>query len=71
MKTLIFLASLTCLQAQTPMTPYGAPISLEMAKKIALAAQADARKNDWGIVVSIVDSGGNLVLLERMDNAQM
>jgi glc operon protein GlcG len=71
MKTLLFLASLTYLHAQTPMPPYGAPISLELAKKVASAAQAEARKNDWGIVVSIVDSGGNLVLLERMDTAQL
>ena len=71
MKTLLLLASLTCLHAQTPMPPYGAPISLELAKKVASAAQAEARKNDWGIVVSIVDYGGDLVLLERMDNAQL
>jgi glc operon protein GlcG len=71
MKTLLFLATLTCLPAQTPMTPYGAPISLELAHKISAAAQVEAQKNEWGVVVSIVDSGGNLVLLERMDHAQL
>ncbi len=57
--------------AQTPMTPYGVPINLEQARKIAASAQAEAKKNEWAIVVSIVDSGGNLVLLERMDNTQI
>jgi len=56
--------------AQTPSTPYGAPITLEQAKKVAAAAQDEARKNQWFVVVSVVDSGGHLVLLERMDNTQ-
>lgn len=68
---LLFIASLALSSAQTPMTPYGAPINLEQAKKIAASAQAEAKKNEWAVVVSIVDSGGNLVLLERMDNAQL
>jgi glc operon protein GlcG len=77
MKTKIIIAllfaSLACLlplRAQTPMTPYGPPISLEQAKKVAAAAQNEARKNDLAVVVTVVDPGGNLVLLERMDNAQ-
>ena len=53
------------------MTPYGAPINLEQAKKIAASAQAEAKKNEWAVVISIFDSGGNLVLLERMDNCQI
>jgi len=51
-------------------TPYGSPITLEQAKKIAAAAQAEARKNGWCMVVAVMDPGGHLVLLERMDNAQ-
>jgi uncharacterized protein GlcG (DUF336 family) len=52
------------------MAPYGSSITLEQAKKIAAAAQAEARKNDWCMVVAVMDPGGHLVLLERMDNAQ-
>src|ERR1035437_6867406 len=52
------------------MAPYGSSITLEQAKKIAAAAQAEARKNDWCMVVAVRDPGGHLVLLERMDNAQ-
>lgn len=59
-------------QAQAPAgpPPYGAPISLETAKKIAAAANAEARKNNWGMVVAITDGGGHLVYLERMDGTQ-
>jgi glc operon protein GlcG len=50
--------------------PYGAPISLPEAKKALAAAQAEAAKNNWNVVVAIVDAGGHLVALERMDTTQ-
>ena len=46
-------------------------ITLELAKKIAAAAEAEARKNNWTVVVSVVDDGANLVYLGRMDNTQI
>jgi glc operon protein GlcG len=33
-------------------------------------AEAEARKNNWNVVIVILDSGGNLVMLQRMDGAQ-
>jgi glc operon protein GlcG len=51
--------------------PYGAPISLEDAKKAAAPALAEARKNNWTMAVSIVDPSGNLVYYEKMDNTQL
>jgi glc operon protein GlcG len=50
---------------------YGAPISLENAKKIIAAGQAEAKKNNWNMVISVIDTGGNLVALERMDGTQL
>ena len=55
--------------AQTP-PPYGAPITLDQAKKAMAAAEAEARKNNWFMVIAIVDSGGHLVMLQRLDNTQ-
>lgn len=49
---------------------YGESISLEKAKKVVAAAQAFAIGKQWIISVAIVDTGGNLVLLETMDNTQ-
>jgi len=46
-------------------------VTLELAKKIAVAAETEARKNNWNVVVAIVDDGANLVYLERMDNTQI
>jgi glc operon protein GlcG len=58
-------------QVAPPSTPYGTPISLEAAKKAMVAAEAEATKNNWGVAIAIVDSGGNLVMLHRLDNAQL
>lgn len=34
------------------------------------AAEAEAKKNNWGMVITIVDTGGNMVMMERLDNTQ-
>ena len=54
-----------------PQTPYGMPIALDVAKKAAGAAAAEARKNNWNMAIAIVDPGGHLVYFERMDNTQI
>lgn len=53
--------------AQTGPAPYGAPINIEQAKKVMAAAEAEARKNNWPVVIAIVDSGSHLVALQRLD----
>lgn len=60
----------TSLRAQTPPPPYGAPIALAEAKRVLAAAQAEAAKNKWNVVIAVVDAGGHLVALERMDSTQ-
>lgn len=55
--------------AQT-LVPYGAPITLEHAKKAIAAAAAEARRNNWGMAIAVVDTGGALVSFDRMDNTQ-
>ena len=46
-------------------------VTLDLAKKIAAAAEAEAKKNNWNAVIAIVDDGANLVFLERLDNTQL
>ena len=58
-------------QVAPPSTPYGAPILLEVAKKAMAAAEAEATKHNWGVAIAIIDLGGNLVMLQRFDNAQL
>lgn len=39
-------------------------------KKIAAGAESEARQNDWPVVIAIVDDGGHLLYLQRLDQAQ-
>jgi glc operon protein GlcG len=67
---LILPLSTLCGLAQMP-NPYGPPISLEKAKMVAAPALTEARKNNWTVAVAIVDTSGNLVYFEKMDNTQI
>jgi glc operon protein GlcG len=46
-------------------------LTLEVAKQIAAAAEKEAANNKWTMVIAILDEGGNLVYLERMDETQI
>jgi glc operon protein GlcG len=67
---LLALGALASAVAQMP-NPYGLPISLESARKVAAPALAEATKNNWSVAVAVVDPGGNLVYYEKMDNTQL
>lgn len=45
--------------------------TLELAdiKAIAAAAEAEALKNNWPVTIAIVDDGGHLLWLQRLDGA--
>ena len=44
-------------------------LSLDDVKKIAAGAEAEARANNWNVTISVVDDGGHLLWLQRMDGA--
>jgi len=46
-------------------------LTLDLAKKIAAAAQQEAAKSHWNVFIAIVDDGANLMYLERMDGSQL
>jgi uncharacterized protein GlcG (DUF336 family) len=46
-------------------------LTLAAAKTMAAAAEAEATANGWKLVIVILDDGGNLVSLQRMDGAQL
>jgi glc operon protein GlcG len=45
-------------------------VSLEAAKKIAAAAEAEAVKRNWTVAIAVVDVGGGLILFHRIDDVQ-
>jgi uncharacterized protein GlcG (DUF336 family) len=58
-------------KAQTVPPPYGPPIGIENARKVMAAAEGEASKNNWAVVIAIIDSGGHIVMLHRRDDVQL
>jgi uncharacterized protein GlcG (DUF336 family) len=44
-------------------------LTLDDVKRIAAAAEAEARNNSWAVSIAIVDDGGHLLWLQRLDGA--
>ena len=61
-------AATSVAQAQVPQ--YGPNVSHEQARKVVAAAMADARRQNIPMAVAVVDTAGQLVAFERMDNTQ-
>ena len=45
-------------------------LTLADARIIAAGAEAEAKRNEWPVVIVIVDDGGHLLYLQRLDHAQ-
>jgi uncharacterized protein GlcG (DUF336 family) len=56
------------LAGQAPAAP---ALTLDAATRVAAAAQAEAVKNNWAVVIAVVDAAGHLVHLRRMDGVQL
>ncbi len=67
------LLTLTCLTAAILSAQLATKraMTLEAARQIAAAAEAEARKNNWNVVITVLDDGGNIVYLQRMDETQI
>ena len=44
-------------------------LTLDDVKKIAAAAESEAKLHNWAVTISIVDDGGHLLWLQRLDGA--
>ncbi len=64
--------SMWCLSsaAQAQVPQYGANVNHEQARKAIAGAVADARKQNLPMAIAVVDTAGQLVAFERMDNTQ-
>ena len=73
-RTVLLMLSLALVWISAPLhaqtESYGMPITADAAKKVAAAAIAEARKNNWNMAIAIVDPAGILVYYEKMDNTQ-
>jgi len=46
-------------------------LTIAVAKRLAAAAEKCSTENKWNMFIAIVDDGGNLMYLERMDGSQL
>jgi uncharacterized protein GlcG (DUF336 family) len=44
-------------------------LTLEDCRRISAACEAEAKKNNWNVTIAILDDGGHVLLLTRMDGA--
>ncbi len=66
---LILSTAALCSQPMQAMAQaYGAPVSLESARALIIAAKAEAAKNKWNMAIAVVDISGAIVAMERMDD---
>jgi glc operon protein GlcG len=67
------LAASFQVQAQVPpqVPQYGANINYEQARKAVASAIAEAKKISIPMAVSVVDTAGQLMAFERLDNTQI
>ena len=67
----VLLGSCLAIADQASAQSQQSAFTLAAATKIADAAQAEATRNKWNVVIAIVDDGGHLVHLRRMDDTQI
>jgi glc operon protein GlcG len=65
---LLIISALLTAGAETPLKPV---LTLGAAKKAADAAEKEAHKRGATVVIAVVDDGGHLILLERLDDTQV
>ena len=74
MVRILFAAALSLvsiLPVSTQQLPTKRVLTLEAARQVAAAAEAEARKNKWTVSIAVVDDAGHLVLFQRMDGAKL
>ncbi len=67
----LFLATAAAAQNGQGKLPVKPVLTLSVAKKIAAAAEAEATRRGSTVVIAIVDDGGHLILLQRLDDTQV
>jgi uncharacterized protein GlcG (DUF336 family) len=67
----ILLAGWLLMTAQQAPLPTKPVLTLEAARAVAAAAEAEARRNQWAVSIAVLDDAGHLVVFHRMDGAKL
>ena len=76
MRLFAILLAATCVSTAAPvMTQTQLPtrkiLTLDVARRIAAAAEAEAKRNNWLVSVAVLDEAGHLMVFHRMDGAKL
>ncbi len=67
----VLVASTALASAAALQLPTKRVLTLDAARRVAAAAEAEARRNNWNVSIAVVDDAGHLVLFQRMDGAKL
>jgi uncharacterized protein GlcG (DUF336 family) len=56
---------------QAPQLPSKRVLTLDAARRVAAAAEAEAKRNNWAVAIAVLDDAGHMVLFQRMDGAKL
>ena len=71
LSTLTLLSLLAVPPAPTELLPTKEVLTLRLARAIADAAEAEAARRGAAVVIAVVDDGGSLLVLHRLDDTQV
>ena len=66
----ILLLSLLVIASTAKAQDYGPDITLDQARTVIMAAEAEAKERDFNVAIAVVDTAGNLVAFIKRDNTQ-
>ena len=58
-------------RAATQQLPSRKILTLDLARRVAAAAEAEARRNNWAVSIAVLDEAGHLMVFHRMDGAKL
>jgi len=59
------------LAAYQPQLPARKTLTLEVARRVAAAAEAEAKRNNWAVSIAVLDDAGHMMVFHRMDGAKL
>lgn len=66
----LMIAAVTPIAQQTGL-PSRKILTLDVARRIAAAAEAEARRNNWAVSIAVLDEAGHMMVFHRMDGAKL
>jgi glc operon protein GlcG len=67
---ILIVFSVAVVDAQSPL-PTERVLTLDGARRVASAAEAETRRNNWAVSIAVLDDSGQMIVFQRMDGAKL